>query len=640
MAKNPGSNPFAVFLGLDGRPLNGGDVFIGIANMDPETNPQQVYWDAEGLIPAAQPLETLSGYVVNGNNVARFWTDTTSYSIRVRDRLGNEVFYAAEVKFEYPDGSVTADAISDDTDDLEAINDKLQPYQKYWLTRYGAVGDGVTVDDTAFAAWRSAIAAETDDLSDNLKFAPVGYVPKGNYVLNSDQELPYNVDSYARFTGAGVLYATDYTDARINGIYAAGLVARGQFNSVFDGVYSPLTVKGGGTNQGTFWSQFRNINNNATIDLSDWSVNFNMFLGGKGNFSITGTSGNLRDGHANMVMMYDVTSGSGTGLSNTSTMAQTNWAFGVYYENGKTISGPWHVAFFHGDDGGPPQISREHHAMFSTNVIEKNSSDFLATATGNIAVGGEWDYLNSSGYPNCLAMMTPASSSVATDTTEPFGMGKSLQASFTAALSGFTITLSRTTSERFSLVLAYYSPTGADFSSIEVNRGGGDTTFGGASSVGTAGGWRLLRISGKASASGTTTIRLYAQGGSPSGSVTFKIGAIRATEEKAVMLPSKQPAKRFNGGISIHESAVIVAGVEQSYVSGGTSVDVVVPFGVTFSGAPTNVVPGIVLTHATQSLNFSKYIVTAVTTTQCTVRVYYTTEWTGRVCVTATGTLA
>lgn len=124
---NEVDNPFGVFLGLDGRPLNGGKVYIGIANMDPETNPQAIYWDDAGTDPAPQPLATISGYIVKSppGSPARVFTSSLTYSIRVKDRLNNVVFYAAEVGFELPDGSVTADSISNTQSEQAAISNKL-----------------------------------------------------------------------------------------------------------------------------------------------------------------------------------------------------------------------------------------------------------------------------------------------------------------------------------------------------------------------------------------------------------------------------------------------------------------------------------------------------------------------------------
>lgn len=90
-------NPFTTFNDLSGRPLENGYVYIGTANLDPETNPIAVYLDAAGLIPAVQPLRTVSGYVASAGSPVRIYVGSTTFSIRVRTAAGVQVFYQASV---------------------------------------------------------------------------------------------------------------------------------------------------------------------------------------------------------------------------------------------------------------------------------------------------------------------------------------------------------------------------------------------------------------------------------------------------------------------------------------------------------------------------------------------------------------
>lgn len=85
-------NPFDLFTDARGALLNAGKIYIGVAGQDPETNPQAVFWDAAGTIPAAQPLDTMGGYIMRAGSPAIPYT-LNPYSIRVRDRLGNQVYY-------------------------------------------------------------------------------------------------------------------------------------------------------------------------------------------------------------------------------------------------------------------------------------------------------------------------------------------------------------------------------------------------------------------------------------------------------------------------------------------------------------------------------------------------------------------
>lgn len=88
-------NPFPVYLNLRGQPLDAGKVFIGTAGSDPETSPIATFWDEALTIPAAQPLRTRGGNIVNGSSPAQVFVDQNNYSIRVKDSDDSTVFYAA-----------------------------------------------------------------------------------------------------------------------------------------------------------------------------------------------------------------------------------------------------------------------------------------------------------------------------------------------------------------------------------------------------------------------------------------------------------------------------------------------------------------------------------------------------------------
>lgn len=88
------ANPFAPFVGLEGAGLNGGALYIGAVGSDPQSVPQACYWDAAGTIPATQPIDILGGYPMRLGSPARLYTLPT-YSMRVRDAQGVQVFYVA-----------------------------------------------------------------------------------------------------------------------------------------------------------------------------------------------------------------------------------------------------------------------------------------------------------------------------------------------------------------------------------------------------------------------------------------------------------------------------------------------------------------------------------------------------------------
>jgi len=96
--------PYPVFTDRAGEPLENGYIWVGQANLDPQTNPVNVYWDAGLSIPAVQPIRTLGGYPVYQGSPARLFS-VEKYSIRVMDKNGTVVFSSLSFSF-FPPGSV------------------------------------------------------------------------------------------------------------------------------------------------------------------------------------------------------------------------------------------------------------------------------------------------------------------------------------------------------------------------------------------------------------------------------------------------------------------------------------------------------------------------------------------------------
>lgn len=83
--------PFPIFSDIDGQPLENGYIWIGTVNLNPQTNPINVYWDAALTIQATQPIRTLAGYPSNSGTPARFFVNA-DYSIRVMNRNGSTIY--------------------------------------------------------------------------------------------------------------------------------------------------------------------------------------------------------------------------------------------------------------------------------------------------------------------------------------------------------------------------------------------------------------------------------------------------------------------------------------------------------------------------------------------------------------------
>jgi hypothetical protein len=161
--------PFPVFQDRDGQPLDNGYIWLGVANLNPQTNPVVAYFDAALTIVAPQPLRTINGYVSRAGTPSQIYVDASNFSILVQDSKGTMVY-------NFPDGT----GISPDACNViynppftnavpYPVCEKLE--QTISVKDFGAVGDDVA-DDTA------AIQAAID------YGAPLGkaiYFPAGVY---------------------------------------------------------------------------------------------------------------------------------------------------------------------------------------------------------------------------------------------------------------------------------------------------------------------------------------------------------------------------------------------------------------------------------------------------------------------------
>jgi hypothetical protein len=172
--------PFPVFQDRDGQPLDNGYVWIGEANLNPQTNPVVAYYDAALTIPAVQPLRTLNGYISNSGTPAQVYVDGVNFSILVQDSKGSMVY-------NFSDGTGisavinSADVIYDPAGTgavATTVQSKLREVVS--VKDFGATGDGTTDDTTAIQA------AITYAQSGN---GCVVYMPAGIYVISDTLDI-------------------------------------------------------------------------------------------------------------------------------------------------------------------------------------------------------------------------------------------------------------------------------------------------------------------------------------------------------------------------------------------------------------------------------------------------------------------
>lgn len=89
------TNPIPLFLDGRGALLDGGYVWVGTVNLDPEVPANQLplFTDKAQTDAIAQPLRTLGGVIVDGLNLAEIYFAATDFSITVRDADLNLVYF-------------------------------------------------------------------------------------------------------------------------------------------------------------------------------------------------------------------------------------------------------------------------------------------------------------------------------------------------------------------------------------------------------------------------------------------------------------------------------------------------------------------------------------------------------------------
>lgn len=85
--------PYPIFTDRDGSPLDAGYLYFGEPNLNPETNPIQVYYDPGLTQPLAQPIRTSNGYVMRNGSPALIYADG-QFSVTVRNKKNELVIYS------------------------------------------------------------------------------------------------------------------------------------------------------------------------------------------------------------------------------------------------------------------------------------------------------------------------------------------------------------------------------------------------------------------------------------------------------------------------------------------------------------------------------------------------------------------
>lgn len=154
---NKVGNPVPLFIDARGNLLDGGKIYLGVANGDPQVSPIVAYWDKNLTIPADQPIRTVGGVIVNGAQPGFVFVAEADYSMRVLDNTDSLVSYSPSIfidtsAFQPADADLTAIAAQGTTaygrellllasqSDLKAATGIPDPLPKAGGTVTGPIG--------------------------------------------------------------------------------------------------------------------------------------------------------------------------------------------------------------------------------------------------------------------------------------------------------------------------------------------------------------------------------------------------------------------------------------------------------------------------------------------------------------------
>lgn len=242
---------YPIFTDIDGQPLEDGYVWIGTANLDPQTNPINVYWDAALTLPAAQPIRTLAGYPANSGTPARLYVNN-DYSIRVMNKNGSAVYSAPSATERYSEaviGQINASQVNFLQDAAGAVNRTVQNRLEDTVCVFDFMSAAAIADvknETLLIDVTASIVAALASGSKNI------YFPQGKYKTTATIDRPNTV----RMFGDGAFASTIVAYHNNSIIRTAPVALSGDaYNSMED-----MGIKNGPTFSSTIGIELQNLN--------------------------------------------------------------------------------------------------------------------------------------------------------------------------------------------------------------------------------------------------------------------------------------------------------------------------------------------------------------------------------------------
>lgn len=206
---------FPIFTETDGLPLENGYIWIGTANLDPQVNPINVYWDASLTISAPQPIRTINGYPSRNGTPGRLYVNS-NYSIRVQNRKGSLIYSApisterynsADVSYQPPFANSVATTVESKLSQIISVKD------------FGAVGNPTAIANALVASAGKPIMLDDGIYGGHL------YDP-----LHPSSETRYIGGAVRAGAGAAFTATINGTTMNVTSV-ASGVIQKGQ--SVF-----------------------------------------------------------------------------------------------------------------------------------------------------------------------------------------------------------------------------------------------------------------------------------------------------------------------------------------------------------------------------------------------------------------------
>lgn len=187
-------NPLPSFTDLSGMPLQGGSLYLGVANANPQTNPVTAFQDEACTIPLSQPIKVQNGVPTLNGTPLTVYLQTPVYSILVNDSTGRVVYTLPSVSAALPN---TAQAGSR-TDYPSA--GQVQDNAFNVLNTIGGTGDVITADAPLGL---SALAVDSE-----YTFTPTATNTTATPTLSINGITPYTIiDSQGGALVPGALQA-------------------------------------------------------------------------------------------------------------------------------------------------------------------------------------------------------------------------------------------------------------------------------------------------------------------------------------------------------------------------------------------------------------------------------------------------